>query len=105
VVAGLNSTMAMSHLERDAYAMLGEAQAAWFAERLRPYEERGWLRLGVLGHPPGALRDASSYDRLLAHRINLLLHGGTGGPGGEQAVAAPRSGRHQVVEITADGMR
>ncbi|NUS03191.1 MAG: TIR domain-containing protein, partial [Nonomuraea sp.] len=49
VVAGLNSTMAMSHLERDAYALLGEAQAAWFAERLRPYEESEWLRLGAIG--------------------------------------------------------
>ncbi|TXK41803.1 TIR domain-containing protein [Nonomuraea sp. C10] len=103
VVAGLNSTMAMSHLERDAYAMLGEAQAAWFAERLRPYEERAWLRLGVLGHPPDALHDAPAYDRLLAHRLNLLFQGG--GQGGELAVAAPRSGRHHVVEITSGGVR
>ncbi|TDD44003.1 TIR domain-containing protein [Nonomuraea terrae] len=104
VVAGLNSTMAMSHLERDAYALLGESQAAWFAERLRPYEEGGWLRLGGMGHPPGELRDAGTYDRLLAHRLNLLFHGGPG-PAGDGRVPAPRSGRHQVVEITADGMR
>src|SRR5690606_10660858 len=103
VVAGLNSTMAMSHLERDAYPLLGEAQAAGFAERLRPYEERAWLRLGGLGHPPAALHDAAAYDRLLAHRLNLLFHGGAAGDG--PAVAAPRSGRHQVVEITARGTR
>ncbi|MEV5324024.1 TIR domain-containing protein [Nonomuraea sp. NPDC052634] len=104
VVAGLNSTMAMSHLERDAYAMIGEAQAAWFAERLRPYEERAWLRLGAMGHPPAELRDAATYERLLGHRLNLLFHGGTG-PAGEGHIAAPRAGRHQVIEIGPDGLR
>ncbi|WP_043638857.1 TIR domain-containing protein [Nonomuraea candida] len=104
VVAGLNSTMAMSHLERDAYALLGEAQAAWFAERLRPYEESEWLRLGAMGHPPQELRDAATYERLLGHRINLLFHGGSG-PAAEGRVGAPRSGRHHVVEIGPDGLR
>ncbi|GAA3558810.1 hypothetical protein GCM10022419_044230 [Nonomuraea rosea] len=104
VVAGLNSTMAMSHLERDAYAQLGEAQAAWFAERLRPYEESAWLRLGAIGHPPGELRDAPTFDRLLAHRLDLLFHGGSR-ENAEGRIAAPRSGRHQVVEITPDGLR
>ncbi|HEX4812450.1 MAG TPA: TIR domain-containing protein [Nonomuraea sp.] len=104
VVAGLNSTMAMSHLERDAYALLGEAQAAWFAERLRPYEESAWLRLGAIGHPPARLRDAPAFDRLLAHRLNVLFHGGPAEPA-EGRIAAPRAGRHQVVEITPDGLR
>ncbi|MEU6710936.1 TIR domain-containing protein [Nonomuraea sp. NPDC046802] len=104
VVAGLNSTMAMSHLERDAYAQLGEAQAAWFAERLRPYEESAWLRLGAIGHPPGELKDAPAFDRLLAHRLTLLFHGGSAGPA-DGRIAAPRSGHHQVVEITPDGLR
>ncbi|GAA0924005.1 hypothetical protein GCM10009560_24220 [Nonomuraea longicatena] len=94
VVAGLNSTMAMSHLERDAYALLGEGQIAWFAERLRAYEERGWLRLGAIGHPPADLGDAATYERLLAHRINLLLHG-----------QGPRPGRHRVLEVTPDALR
>lgn len=101
VVAGLNSTMAMSHLERDAYAMLGEGQAAWFAERLRPYEEQGWLRLGAIGHPPAALHDAPAFERLLAHRLNLLFQG-SGDPAAG-AVTAPR--RHQVIEITPEGIR
>ncbi|MEV0820494.1 TIR domain-containing protein [Nonomuraea rubra] len=104
VVAGLNSTMAMSHLERDAYAMLGEAQAAWFAERLRPYEERGWLRLGAMGHPPEELTDAPAFERLLGHRLNLLFHGGTG-QAAEGRIGAPRSGRHHLVEIGPDGLR
>ncbi|MFG1680212.1 TIR domain-containing protein [Nonomuraea sp. NPDC049269] len=103
VVAGLNSTMAMSHLERDAYPLLGEGQAAWFAERLRPYEESAWLRLGAIGHPPSILRDAPTYDRVLSRRLNLLFHGT--GEAGEAAVAAPRSGHHHVVEITKNGLR
>ncbi|MBB5077240.1 WD40 domain-containing protein [Nonomuraea endophytica] len=94
VIAGFNSTMAMSHLERDAYALLGEGQAAWFAERLRPYEERGWLRLGAIGHPARDLSDAVTYERLLAHRINLLLDG-----------PELRPGRHRVLELTREGLR
>ena len=38
-----------------------QAQAAWFAERLRPFEQSGWLRLGVVRHdpPPGGVRSPS----------------------------------------------
>ncbi|GAA3313983.1 TIR domain-containing protein [Nonomuraea dietziae] len=101
VVAGLNSTMAMSHLEKDAYGLVGEAQAAWFAERLRGYEERSWLRLGAVGHAPGGLRDIASVERLIGHRLNLLFHGP--GQSADGTVGAPR--RHQVVEFTPTGIR
>lgn len=103
VVAGLNSTMAMSHLEKDAHGLVGEGQAAWFTERLRTHEQDGWLRLGAIAHDPGDLRDAASFSRLLGHRLNLLLQGA--GQAGEAAVAAPRAGRHQLLEITAEGLR
>ncbi|WP_084956485.1 TIR domain-containing protein [Thermoactinospora rubra] len=102
VVAGLNSTMAMSHLDKHDYALLGDRQSSWFAERLRAYEERGWLRIGVAGHPPAALEDSAAFHRLLSRRLNLLLHGqGEAGPG---AVAAPRAGSAQLVEITPRGL-
>ncbi|MFC7643370.1 hypothetical protein ACFQX6_22960 [Streptosporangium lutulentum] len=67
VLVGLNSTMAMSHREEDLYGFVGEAQAAWFAERLRPFEESGWLRIGAIGHPPSPsrLRDTSTLEHLL----------------------------------------
>ncbi|MEU6743299.1 TIR domain-containing protein [Streptosporangium sandarakinum] len=123
VVAGLNSTMAMSHREEDGYGFVGEAQAAWFAERLRPFEEAGWLRVGAVGHPPVAphLRDAATVERLLAGRLNLLLHGADGTRGASAADgpeteggAGPRDalrlpalapGRHRIIEVTADGLR
>ncbi|MEU6997831.1 TIR domain-containing protein [Nonomuraea sp. NPDC046570] len=103
VVAGLNSTMAMSHRDMDAYGLVGEAQAAWFAERLRRYEDSAWLRLGAIGHPPGALRDGAMLGQVLDHRLNLVLHGS--GRSADGTIEAPRPGRHQVVEITRAGTR
>ncbi|WP_031159923.1 TIR domain-containing protein [Streptosporangium roseum] len=108
VVAGLNSTMAMSHREEDRYGSVGEAQAAWFAERLRPFEEAGWLRIGAIAHPPAPahLRDTTTLEHLLAGRLNLLLHG-AGGTGPESLPCLPAlgPGRHQLVEVTSGGLR
>ena len=64
--------MAMSHRSEDDYGRIGEAQAAWFAERLRPFEQSDWLRIGVVQHDPlpgasgptpATLRDADTLDR------------------------------------------
>jgi WD40 repeat protein len=122
-VAGLNSTMAVSHLPEDDYGWIGEAQAAWFAEQLRPLEESGWLRIGAVRHYPAPsggptdadptlLRDAGTLDRLLGRRLNLLLHGpGTGGTGidllssGLPLVPASNPGQDEIVEVTPDGLR
>ncbi|WP_279340462.1 TIR domain-containing protein [Sphaerisporangium perillae] len=109
VMAGLNSTMAISHREEDAYGQIGQAQAAWFAERLRPFEETGWLRVGAVGHPPSALRDRGALERLLGTRLNLLLHGGgpdeIGWIGDLPCVPSLAPGRHQIIEITPAGIR
>jgi WD40 repeat protein/3',5'-cyclic AMP phosphodiesterase CpdA len=121
-VAALNSTMAGSHRPEDDYGWIGEAQAAWFAERLSGFERAGWLRLGVIRHDPAPggvpagrdaalLRDAGTLDRLLGPRLSLLLHGP--GPGGNQTeqlasgllvVPAAAAGRHQFLRLTPDGM-
>jgi 3',5'-cyclic AMP phosphodiesterase CpdA len=87
VVAGLNSTMAESHLDSDHYGRVGEEQARWFAERLSGYRRRGWLRLAAVHHNVvhGAaldeenLRDADDLDRWLGKPspVNLLMHGHT----------------------------
>jgi 3',5'-cyclic AMP phosphodiesterase CpdA len=87
VVAGLNSTMAESHLDSDHYGWLGENQLRWFADRLAEYRDRGWLRLAVVHHNVvrGAvaddenLRDADDLDQRLGQPglVNLLLHGHT----------------------------
>ncbi|MER7851779.1 TIR domain-containing protein [Streptomyces griseobrunneus] len=103
VVAGFNSSIARTHRLEDRYGLVGRAQAAWFAETLRQYEEEGWLRVGLIRHPllphargggasgpgggtgeaPGPLRDTDVFGRLLAPRLHLLLHG-PGGDGRDQ---------------------
>ncbi|WP_155373679.1 trypsin-like peptidase domain-containing protein [Catellatospora vulcania] len=83
VVAGLNSTMADSHQPEDHYGFCGDEQLAWFAERLRRYRSRGWLRIGAVHHDPlqvagreeEHLRDVDRLVRILAPELNLLLHG------------------------------
>ena len=85
VVAGLNSTMAESHLDGTHYGSVGEPQLRWFRDRLEPYLKRGWFRLGVVHHNAlrGAvdddenLRDADDLTRVLRPSLNLLLHGHT----------------------------
>ncbi|MGH3871700.1 MAG: TIR domain-containing protein [Pseudonocardiaceae bacterium] len=123
VVAGLNSTMAVTHRPEDDYGWIGDAQAVWFAKQLRHFEETGWLRVGILRHDPdpgrgpvGAdpalLRDAGTLDRLLGPRLNLLLHGpGPGGPtvdflgSGLAVVPGLGAGREEIIEVTRDGLR
>ncbi|MGH3929530.1 MAG: metallophosphoesterase, partial [Pseudonocardiaceae bacterium] len=87
VVAGLNSTMAESHLDTDHYGWVGEHQLRWFAKQLSRYRERGWLRLAAVHHnavraavaDDENLRDADDLDRWLGQSglVNLLLHGHT----------------------------
>ncbi len=82
VVAGLNSDFAESHRPEDHHAFLGEEQIRAFAGKLRPYRERGFLRIGVMHHDPfdrrgGAKTDQDQRDlrRWLVPELNLLLHG------------------------------
>lgn len=112
VVAGLNSTIAMSHRAEDDYGLVGKAQAAWFAERLRPHGDR--LRIGVIAHPPDRLRDSESLQRLLGSRLDLLVHGHDPRDGateevwefgGRPCVPALAPGHHQLIEITPEGLR
>lgn len=85
VVAGLNSTMPETHREGEHYGELGETQLRWFAEQLRPFRERGWLRIAALHHnvqrkavdDDENLRDAARLERLLGDTVNLVLHGHT----------------------------
>ncbi len=121
-IAGLNSTMAISHRARDDHGRIGEAQASWFAQRLRSFEEAGWLRVGVVrhdplpgtggAHDPATLRDAATLDGLLGARLHLLLHGP--GPGGTSTellggrlpvLPAAGPGRAEIVHVTAEGLR
>ena len=84
VIAGFNSTIALSHRRDDEYGLIGDVQAAYFAGRLRAFEKEGWLRVGLVAHPvptrqersvqPGLLRDSDVFTRLLGS-VNLVVHG------------------------------
>ncbi len=120
VIAGLNSTINDSHREDDHYGWVGESQAAWFAQRLRSFEQAEWLRVGVMRHAPsapgglaaprdtGLLRDTGSFDQLLSQRLNLLFHGPVeaGSSAGEELLLIPPAGpdHWQLVQITAGGL-
>src|SRR6185369_998082 len=124
VVAGVNTTIGQSHRDGDDLGLVGEAQAAWFAHRLRSFEEVGWLRIGVMNHAPGwdaptegspdHLTDTSTFDRVLGPRLNLLFTGKAGVSGNGDgfrrtdyglAVAPPAPpGRIDLVEVRRDGL-
>jgi WD40 repeat protein len=111
VVAGLNSTMAYSHRDTDQHGLLGDAQAAWFARQLRPFEDAGWLRLATCHHPPGpALRDTATFQQLLGERLDLLVAGspspggGPADPAGPVVLPAPAPGEVALVVVDAAGV-
>ncbi|TDC85003.1 TIR domain-containing protein, partial [Actinomadura sp. 7K507] len=115
-VAGLNSTLPQTHREEDRYGRVGRAQAAWFNERLRHYEDDGWLRLGAIEHTPisgesGALRDTDTVETLLGGHVNLFFQGTESEfgavpllDGGVPSVPALGPGRHQIVVVRRDGL-
>lgn len=82
VVAGLNSTIADSHLPADHHGLLGEAQLRFFAGKLRTAAEFGWLRIAALHHNPyptgsskADLQDLADFKRIVRPHLNLVLHG------------------------------
>ncbi|MBT0770153.1 TIR domain-containing protein [Kineosporia sp. J2-2] len=115
VVAGINTTMAVTHRPGDDHGSIGAPQASWFAEHLHQHEQQGWLRIGVMsdvpGPWPGALRDGASFTRLIAPRLNLLVHGPAPGPDGPHqlgaeltGVSVPEPGRIELISVTAEGL-
>ncbi|GAB3973207.1 helix-turn-helix domain-containing protein [Plantactinospora veratri] len=126
-VAGLNSTIDAEPADSGGGpGRIGPEQAQQLAESLATYEERGWLRIGVVHHDPHGraalaydrLADADLLDRQLGQRLNLLLHGN----GDEKAPAGGRlrsglrtfglgaapgpeaAGRYQLLRLTEDGL-
>ncbi|MFV8132956.1 TIR domain-containing protein [Streptomyces syringium] len=103
VVAGINSSMAYSHRPDDQYGWLGPEQAAWFAQALRPYEQEGWLRIGALRHPPGALRPLDGAAPVPARESGLgPRRGSEGGPGvgGRRPGTAPLRDSDVLARLT-----
>jgi 3',5'-cyclic AMP phosphodiesterase CpdA len=85
VVAGLNSTIAEGHRDGTHFGYVGETQLRSFVERLKPFKENGWLRIGAVHHnyqrgstdDEENLRDADDLKNILGTSLNLLLHGHT----------------------------
>lgn len=82
VVAGLNSAIAESHRPEDHYGLMGEQQLRFFAGKLRPYREQGFLRIAAIHHDPlhpgeneAARQDAKDFKRMLLPYLNLVVHG------------------------------
>ncbi|OZM76773.1 TIR domain-containing protein [Pseudonocardia sp. MH-G8] len=123
VVAAMNSTMAITHRPNDGRGLLGQRQSGWFAEHVRPFEQAGWLRIGVVHHDPTPagrsagvdpllLHDAEMFDRLVGSRLHLLIHGpALGGTGtdtlesGLLTLGASDAGEAELVQLTAAGVR
>jgi WD40 repeat protein len=119
-VAGLNSTMAMTHHPEDDHGWLGDRQVAWFANHLGPLRRSGQFRIAILNHVPDVhagpaavrpdvLRDSMRLEELLAPQVNLVLHGPDPTstqvrrlPSGVPLVPPPDSGV-QVLRIQRDG--
>ncbi|WP_436527467.1 pentapeptide repeat-containing protein [Actinoplanes sp. HUAS TT8] len=113
VVAGLNSTMALTHQEQDRAGALGDPQIDWFADRLSAPPRRDWLRIGVMHHRPEgveAITDAERFADVLAPHLDLLLHGQPGEPAVTRLVdeGTPVLGSRrawQMIEARADRVR
>lgn len=77
VIAGLNSTMAESHLDVDHSGVVGQAQLNWFAARLAEYRIQGWLRIAAIHHDVLGLRDVEDLDNLLGSSglVNVFISG------------------------------
>jgi hypothetical protein len=101
VVAALNSTVPISHLPDEQDGGLGAAQVTWFADHLRDYADRGYLRIGLVHHDPALVT-------ALAQHLDVILHGQGGGVReleltGVPAVGAPE--RAQLVELRPGALR
>ncbi|WP_437769124.1 HipA N-terminal domain-containing protein [Sorangium sp. So ce281] len=82
VVAGVNSAIAESHRAEDHYGFVGEQQLRFFAGKLRPYKEQGFLRIAAIHHDPLhpgendiARQDAKDLKGMLRPYLNLVVHG------------------------------
>ncbi|MBM2622843.1 hypothetical protein JIG36_45815 [Actinoplanes sp. LDG1-06] len=83
VVAGFNSTIRLSRHDGDERGLLTRPQIEDLADRLRPYRDEGWLRLGVVHHNPAradqaeqSLEDAHELGQVFDDElISVILHG------------------------------
>jgi HipA-like protein len=90
LVAALNSTIADSHKAEHHLGFAGEEQLRWFAERVKPRKDDGWICVGAIHHDPvhhetvgnkagdeEAIRDREDLARILAPHLDFILSGHT----------------------------
>jgi WD40 repeat protein len=118
VVAGLNSTMAITHRPQDRVGQLGAEQRRWFTRRLGRYGRLDWLRIAAVHHcpcPPAGgdqrLADAAELGSELGGQLHLVLHGGAGherpaeGWPDPPVLPAPAGGPgYQLLRLDAEGI-
>jgi hypothetical protein len=92
VVAGLNSTMTMTHLPDGDICELGGTQLNWFADHLTGYQRDGWLRLAAIRHAGPA--DASAMRDTLAAtgKVQLTIAGEQAPAAGYELITVTRAG-------------
>jgi hypothetical protein len=109
VVAGLNSTIAESHL--DDYGSFTEEQLDWFANRLDRYRSQGLLRIAAMHRVD--VRDAADLNKILGEKglVNLLISGEPNDSPtlqcGVPVLAGGnigRTGRYQLIAVRQDGV-
>ncbi|WP_202818946.1 TIR domain-containing protein [Actinosynnema sp. ALI-1.44] len=116
-VAGLNSTLAHTHMSLAEPGWLGPAQLDWFAHNMAGFEQSGYLRIGIVEHAPvpgdeptsETLSDIAAFDRVLGSRLNMVLHT-SGSPGAVNelpsglTVVPPPDGGAELLAVTRDGL-
>jgi hypothetical protein len=112
VVAGFNTTMAITHLPGEQAGSLGDAQIDWFADELSARGRRDWFRIGVMHHRPegeDAITDAGRFADVAGPYLDLVLHGQPGGPAvslpGAAVPVLGSDGPWQLIEVRADQVR
>ncbi|MEV6298419.1 pentapeptide repeat-containing protein [Actinoplanes sp. NPDC051861] len=117
VVAGFNSTMALTHMPQNDHGLLGPEQIEWFAGRLSAGERREWLRIGVMHHRPDGrdvgvarLTDADRFAEALSAHLDLVVHGQPDEPAisrlaGDGAPIIGGSAAWQLIEAHPDHVR
>ena len=92
VVAGLNSTMTLTHLPDEDTCELGGTQLNWFADHLTGYQRDGWLRLAAIHHADPVDASALRDTLVTTGRVQLTVAGQQAPADGYELITVTRNG-------------